>query len=235
MPARSRRASCPPPPLAGLDLAAVSEPAETVSGDYYDFVQVKDGGLMLAVGDASGHGLGPALITAEVRACLRSLMRSDLDTARILTSANDILIRSILENHFISLFLLCIQIEGRCISYASAGHPTGYVLDKDGQIKARMLSTGFPIGIDPVAVMEPGPQVVLDDGDLVMLMTDGVLETRGSAKGLFGIDRLLEVVRDRQKQSSRCIVEAAIEAVRRFAAPTVPADDMTLVVMKAVS
>src|ERR1043166_5969435 len=158
----------PAPALDGFDIAGVTYPAEATGGDYFDYLPMMKGHLGVIVADVTGHGIGPALLMAETRAYLRTLAGSREDIGEILTTANRILAEDIGEERYVTLFLGRIDPQTRNFSYASAGHPTGYVLGAGGEIKNLLKRTAVPLGINPNAKYDGAVQVGLQSGDIVL-------------------------------------------------------------------
>jgi PAS domain S-box-containing protein len=130
-----------PPPTEGLDIAGATYPAEVTCGDYFDFIPLGDGSLVVAVGDVSGHGLVPALHMVETRAYLRALLLGGTRLSRCLERLNVLLASDMAEGSFVSLFLARFQSGGRRLTYASAGHEAR-LLRADGTAE-RLANTGL--------------------------------------------------------------------------------------------
>lgn len=221
-----------PPHLPGFDIAAGWYPSELVSGDYFDYLPMPDGSMAFVVGDVTGHGLAPALLTASTQSLMRALVRTNTDVSKILATANSILAQETEDDRFVTLFLGKLDVAARSFTYASAGHPTGYVLDASGAVKARLESTALPLSVLPDDSFPTGDQIELHDGDLVLLLTDGVLEARSSQDETFGARRVLNLVRQSLHLSSREIHEALHHAITEFRGYDEPLDDMTTMLIK---
>jgi CheY-like chemotaxis protein/HPt (histidine-containing phosphotransfer) domain-containing protein len=124
--------------LEGFDIAGASCPAEATGGDYYDFISTPGGETLIVIGDVSGHGLGPALLMADVRAYLRALAVDHAQIPDILTRANRLLRADLREDRFITMLLAALTPSTRRLQFINAGHPPGYVFDRDGHIKAEL-------------------------------------------------------------------------------------------------
>src|SRR3954468_12862077 len=122
------------PLLEGFDIAGATYPAEATGGDYFDYLPMLNDRLGIVVGDVTGHGVGPALLMAETRAYLRILAGRREDVGEILTRANGVLSEDVGNERFVTLFLARIDPKTRELVYASAGHPSGYILGPSGQI-----------------------------------------------------------------------------------------------------
>jgi sigma-B regulation protein RsbU (phosphoserine phosphatase) len=222
-----------PPRLAGLDIGGASYPAEATGGDYFDYIALPGGELGIVVGDVSGHGFGSALLMAETRACLRAFAQTaGGDVSQILARANRMLAADTQEERFITLLFALLDPQQRTLVYSSAGHDPGYVLDAGGCVKARLESTDLPLGLMAESRFPTAAEVRLAPGDLVLLLSDGILEARSPKGTSFGATRALDVVRVTRGQPAREIVDALFQAVRGFTHPAAPTDDVTAVVLK---
>jgi serine phosphatase RsbU (regulator of sigma subunit) len=221
-----------PPALAGVDIAGASFPAEFASGDYYDYIPLPEKCYAIVVGDVSGHGLGPALLTASARSFLRSIARTTGDVSEMLPLLNRLLWEDTQPDHFVTLFLGRLDPNSRQFSYASAGHPTAYVLDASGEVKARLESTAPPLGIMPDGAFPAGESLTLEPGDLAILLTDGVLDATAPDGTFFGEQRVLEVVRSGRGEPASQIICHLHQAVLDFRRQEVFLDDMTVIVLK---
>ncbi len=167
-----------PPELAGFDLAGAAFPADHTCGDYYDFIPLSDGRVAIAVGDVSGHGFPAALLMAETRAYLRSLVRRSTDLDEILKQLNAFLCEDTADERFVTLQLAILDPTHRSLVFASAGHVPGFLLDGSGATRRELESTGVPLGLFDDAVFPASPTIPLADGDLLVLVTDGATEAQ---------------------------------------------------------
>jgi PAS domain S-box-containing protein len=222
------------PELPGFDLAGATFPADATCGDYYDFIPMTGGRLCIAVGDVSGHGFGPALLMAETRAYLRSLSKATSDLEWILRRLNLFLSHDTEDERFVTLMLVILDPERRSLVYASAGHVPGMLLDRSGETRRILESTGVPLGIFPEASFASSPEVLLDEGDLFVLLTDGAAEAQDANGRFFEAKRVEEVVSGLRQAPAHEIIGGLHDAVDVFAAPGPAADDITAVVCKAL-
>lgn len=222
------------PACPGFDIAGASFPAEATGGDYFDYLPMLHERIGIVVGDVTGHGVGPALLMAETRAYLRVLAGRREDVGEILTRANSILAEDMGSERFITLFLARLDPHTRSLVYASAGHPCAYVLDAAGEVKFRLRRTGIPLGMRLDNPYTAAPEVKLEPGDTALLLTDGIEETSAPDGTLFGVDRLLGVLRSTRAASSHDIVQALYQAAREFSGNTPQIDDITVIVIKVL-
>lgn len=219
------------PVLKGFSIAGATRPALETGGDYFDFIPVTYGRLMIPLGDVSGHGLGPAMVMAETRAYIRAYAAAGMPIDTIMTLTSSGLIEDTGGDHFVTLFLSVLNPSTRSLIYKNAGQGPGYVFDGRGELKSTLESTDLPLGIDPGCVYEQEHATVLESGDLVLLMTDGILEACCSDGRQFGAERAIEVVLRHRREEPGVIIEHLIREACVFCR-NVQADDMTAVVIK---
>src|SRR5262249_36416672 len=223
------------PTLAGFQIGGRSAPAQDVGGDCFDFLPLRVGGedcLGVLVADASGHGIGAALLAGQTPAYLRALALPFAHAGTRLTPTNQPLGSDLVADQFVTLFLLRLDPRTHSLLYANAGHWPGYVLDDQGRTKAVLASTGCPLGIDPASEFPTGPATTLEPGELVLLLTDGIVEAASPEGEQFGLGRTLALVRAHQREAPDAILDALFHAVEDFSGHP-PQDDLTAVILKA--
>lgn len=221
------------PTIEGFELAGDSHPAEEVGGDYFDFLPMNGGRLGLVISDVVGHGIGPALVMAATRTCLRALAVADhCSLEEIVERSNRVLHGSIPDNCFVTLALVQLDPSARSIRYLNCGHTTGYLLDRGGAVKSELGSTGPPLGCMAEYKVDGVPELSLEEGDTLILLTDGVTEAEASEDHFFGEERALETVRANLHQPAAAIVAAIHRATREFCRFEIPRDDTTSLVVK---
>jgi phosphoserine phosphatase RsbU/P len=233
--ARVQQRLYPPQPHADdrLDVAAICLPATATGGDYFDFLAMPDGWLGIAIADVSGHGLASALIMAETRAYLRPLTALYREPAVILDRMNPWLHGDLTESaHYVTVMLVSLNAAADRLEYASGGHVPGCVLDSSGAIRCLLGSTGVPLGIFPETTYRPGDEIPLEPGDVIVLLTDGVMEAEDEHGELFGMEGALRVVREHFDEPSHAIVRHVTDAVGAFAGGRALVDDVTVVVCR---
>ncbi|MHB8898817.1 MAG: SpoIIE family protein phosphatase [Thermoguttaceae bacterium] len=221
-----------PPFIPGLEVIGASHPAEFAAGDHFDYFRMPDTSLAIVIGDVTGHGFGPALIMASVHTLIRSLSQRYCDITDILQHANRFLCEETADHFFATVFFARIDTETHRLEYASAGHPPAYVFGPDGQVKARLESTGIPLGIYPDHTTPMGPGLMLEENDVVLLLTDGAIETESPDGEIFGIERAIQCVRRSVDCPAQQILDRLYQAVLDFSGHVNPQDDITAVVLK---
>jgi sigma-B regulation protein RsbU (phosphoserine phosphatase) len=219
------------PTVPGFDIGGALYPARATAGDYYDYIPMQEGCLGIVLGDVSSHGMGPALLMAEARACLRALSQTYFDVGEILTRANRTLAADTHDFHFVTLTLARLDPRSSSLVYASAGQ-RGYLLDPSGEVSL-LDSTSLPLGIDPELIVPCAAEMILEPGQILALFSDGVTEAEGSDQSRFGVPRALDVIDRHRHQPAREIVGLLYQAVSEFCRQGLQADDITAVIVKA--
>jgi serine phosphatase RsbU (regulator of sigma subunit) len=218
------------PKVPGFDLAGALYPASATAGDYFDYIPMMDGCWGIVLGDVSGHGMGPALVMAEVRASLRSLAQMTSDLSEILTRTNRLLSAERHELHFVTLTLARLDPQTRRLRYASAGQ-RAFLLDADGNWSL-LESTSPPLGIDPELIVPCTEDILLPAGTIVAFFTDGLTEAESPQQGRFGAERALQLIHQHRHRPAQKIIELLYQQLSQFIAPNPQPDDITIVLLK---
>ncbi|MCE9584300.1 MAG: PP2C family protein-serine/threonine phosphatase, partial [Planctomycetes bacterium] len=219
------------PDLPGWDIAWKSIACDETGGDYFDFVPLPDGRLGVAIGDVSGHGMGPALLMASARSFLQALSRQTSNPASVLPTLNDLVSRDMESERFITLFYGALDPLTGDLRYSSAGHDPPFLLRANGFCE-ELDSTGVPLGIlsgSDFPCVEVAP---MGPGDILILSTDGVWEAMNPADQSYGREKFRAVLESVKGQGAKTIVDTVYEDVIRFCAGAAQRDDFTLVVVK---
>jgi sigma-B regulation protein RsbU (phosphoserine phosphatase) len=217
------------PTYEPFDLAGRTEPMDSVGGDFYDFIRISDKILGVGVADVSGHGLPAALQVRDIHMGLRMGLARDFKIVRTVERLNAIIHGSTLTSRFVALFYGELEPNGNFI-FVNAGHVPPFHLRSDGGWRA-LTEGGIVLGPLANATYERG-FVRLEPGDLLVLFTDGIVETQRSGDDEeFGEERLLEVARRHQGRGAAEIVAAIFSAVEAFGGGGPPGDDRTVVVV----
>lgn len=220
------------PRLEGYDLFGTFEPADLTGGDTFDLARV-DQGLLVVLGDATGHGIGPALSVTQMHAMLRMAFRlgSSLETAFV--QVNNQLAEILPGDRFITAFIGLLDAGTHRLRFHSGGQaPIVHFRAATGEC-VRHGPTSFPLAAMPIRELTDAAVTLdLEPGDILALLSDGLYERGDGKGGEFGEDRAFEVLRAHHHGSMARLSERLFEAVGAFAAGAPPEDDMTVVLVK---
>ena len=246
--------------LSALEVYGVCQPARTVSGDYYDFIPLRNDRLMLAVGDISGKGISAALLMATVHAFVRAyslepqhalepallsagdsgnhgsqcltldLPQGECAPGSLMSTLNYQLYRSTPPEKYATMFLGCYDGASRTLTYSNAGHLPPIVLSHDGSVQ-RLEVSGTVVGLfDGISYSES--RLPLHPGDIFIAFSDGVTEPENEF-GEFGEERLVELIRSHRDQPLARICDVLTGAVADWIGGNEQPDDVTLVLARA--
>jgi serine phosphatase RsbU (regulator of sigma subunit) len=220
------------PALPGYELAAWWQPALAVGGDYYDAVSLPDGRLALVTADVSGHGLGPSLIMASIRAMLHVLSRTISDPARILTLLNETISPDLQSGRFITFLLGALDPVRHQFRFCNAGHSPAFHLRRRTGTVRQFEPTCCPIGVVTGECHESSGPVALEPGDLMVFATDGAIEIRDAEGQMFGRKRFEQLVRDHQHVPAPELLALLKQAITGYLPGAHPDDDITIFIVE---
>ena len=220
------------PDLEGLELGAAYESSARVEvgGDVYDFMELPDGRLAVALGDVTGHGIEAAADMAMAKFVFRSLARDHADPSDFLQSANDVVVGEIAPGKFITMIYVVIDPRTGDVVVAGAGHPAPRIVSSAGAVSP-LDAHGLVLGVELGQEYED-VHGTLHAGDAVVLYTDGVIEARREGE-LYGHDRLDRALAERASLSPAELAQAVLDDCRSFARGEL-ADDCAVVVVRRV-
>jgi sigma-B regulation protein RsbU (phosphoserine phosphatase) len=220
------------PSIPGFDVAGDSVPADETGGDTYDFMPLADGRWMITVADASGHGIGPALVIAETRAMLRAVSLGGADLRDTLRTANRLLAADLDGSRFVTCFLGSLDPPASAIHYASAGHGPLLFYDYQTEQFRQVPGTAMPLGVDDGTEYTQLNTVRFEPGDFAIIPTDGYFEAASPSGEQFGIQRLMDLARRCCDISAERMIQNFRKAVLDFSGGKKQTDDMTIVVIR---
>ncbi len=211
------------------DLRLHYQPAGPVSGDYCDiFLTGTEGELYFIFGDVSGKGIAASLLMSHLHALFRSMISLHLPFDQLIARANRVFSESTLASHYATLVFGKTEAGGG-VTICNAGHcPPVLIRDRSAE---EINPTGIPFGIFTDSEYELDRRT-LHTNELLFLYTDGVSETRNQSLEEYGSHRLLEYLRSCDGRHSQQILNELLEVLDSFRDHTVPADDLTLLVLR---
>ena len=216
------------PHLPEWQIAAFYGPARAVGGDFYDFVELSDGRIGIAVGDVTDKGVPAALVMARTHSILRAEASRLTSPGEILARANDLLVPEMPARMFVTcLFAVLDPPTGRIV-IANAGHNLPFV--RTGGELRELRATGMPLGLMPAMRYEE-VEGTIDAGSNVLLYSDGLVEAHDNAREMFGMDRLRDALGGDEAGSE--LLDRLLDTLRAFTGPEhEQEDDITLVTLR---
>jgi phosphoserine phosphatase len=220
------------PMIDGYDFGGAFAPTDQTGGDLYDFVPLDDKRLFLLMGDATGHGIGPALSATQVRAMLRVAIRleSSLDDAFV--HINDQLCEDLPDDRFVTGFFGLLDAETHTVRFHSGGQgPIMHYQAEMGEFEWHPATT-FPLGYIPQTDLQPPVVSVLEPGDVLGLISDGIYEYENEHGAQFGRQGVIRVLDENPDASAQELVDKIMAAAREHGGTAPQADDITIVLAR---
>ncbi len=227
-----------PPQVPGADIAFTSRPANTVGGDYYDafLMDSADGAprkrLMMVVADVAGKSVPAALLMATFQASLRSLTTSSISLAALVAGMNRYAsAHSLGGRRYTTAFFAELDPSTRALSYISAGHNPPLLRRASGRIE-RLEITNLPLGIKPGLEYTSG-SATLGAGDVLLIFTDGLIESLNAAEEEFGEERVAVWLKSAPTASAEIMLDSLLATVDGFTGGARQHDDLTCLILRA--
>jgi sigma-B regulation protein RsbU (phosphoserine phosphatase) len=223
------------PIVNGFELSGLNIPARQVSGDYFDYIEIDQSRLGIAIADVSGKGVPASIIMAICRSVLRSQAMTSPSPAEVLQKVNRQLYPDIKEDMFISMAYVVLDHALGNVTLTRAGHDAPLLYTAATQTIAPLKPPGMVLGIDAGSVFDRITRdvaVPLSRGDCLLLYTDGVTEALDATGSEFGPDRMIKSVQASAMNGAAAIITRVIEDLRAFVGTTPQNDDITLIVIR---
>ncbi|MFQ6108625.1 MAG: SpoIIE family protein phosphatase [Candidatus Aminicenantales bacterium] len=221
------------PSCDNFEIAGSNIPCHQVGGDYYDFIDIDSDRLGIVIADVSGKGVSASLLMASLRAALHSEIHPDYSPEEMAKKLNDFVHRSSASNCFITFFFCEMNKKTGELRFVNAGHNPPLILKKKRRVQ-RLESCGLCLGMFPSSTYEV-QNVTLDPGDVALLFTDGITESRNKENREFTEEKLIQIVRKHAKAGVQKVLDKIHDELTSFTAGTDQMDDMTLVLVKRIS
>ena len=223
------------PKIPGYEISAISIPAIEAGGDYFDFVKLSGNKLGIAIGDVSGKGVGAAIYMTLTKGILQAHAEEDVSPKNVLGKVNRLLYKTIEKNSFVSMFYAILDTSNNHIIYSRAGHNPGILCSESGGKTKLLFSKGMALGLEEGSVFSSTlleEEIVLNNGDIFVLYTDGFTEAMNERNELYGEERLIKLIENNRNISSKDLLNLILKEVKKFVDNYPQHDDMTLVILK---
>jgi serine phosphatase RsbU (regulator of sigma subunit) len=234
------------PKIKAYDVAAWNQPADQTGGDTYDIIGLRDGDhggtgelttdrpdrVIFLVGDAAGHGIGPALSVTQLRAMIRIALRLGPTTSDILRYVNAQLYADLPDNRFITMWISHLDVRRHRLHSFSAGQAPLLFYRCETGVCEILAADSFPLGIVEEMKIEKDEFLTLEKGDIFAVISDGIFEACNDSSEQFGSERVVKIIRQNSDASAESILGIIRSTVKSFSAHQPPDDDQTILIIK---
>jgi phosphoserine phosphatase len=219
------------PSVPGYDVHGTFLPASATGGDTFDLAPI-DQGLLIVLGDATGHGIAPALSVTQMHAMLRMAFRLGASLETAFRQVNDQLAVTLPDGRFVTAFIGLLDTRSHRVRFLSGGQgPILHFQAARGTCMSHK-ATSFPMGAMPLSAMRAAVEIDLAPGDWLVLLTDGIYEYEDPGGTQFGVQRVEQVLRAHHLQPAEVLAGQLLDAVRTFAQGAPQGDDVTMVLVR---
>jgi hypothetical protein len=217
------------PEIHGLSVAQYCCPSSEIGGDYFDFYALGPNRLLVAIGDASGHGLDSSMVSSMAKSALYTQVSAGRSLEEAMAELNRLMYDTLGKRRLMTLALLEIDTQRRQLSWVNAGHVFP-LIRRQGRI-LELKQSSYPLGVRRGTRYER-QEMALETGDLILLLTDGLFEAAASEGEIYGWDRVVDRLRDTGFEGVQAIVEDFAEDLREHLGETPLPDDVTLLALQ---
>ena len=220
-----------PPATKNFDISVMSVPAKKVGGDYYDFIPLSEDKLGIMIADVAGKGIPAALLVSIVRSAFRmEAQRAITNVEELMYITNNAVCRDTVNNMFITVFYLVLNVNSGEIIYSNAGHCYPLLIKKEGEVE-KLKVGGSIFGMFENSTYK-SEKIILENDDILILYTDGVTDSKNEKDESYGTKRLINKIQENIYLKAEEIKKKVYEDVRSFAKTGELFDDFTLMVIK---
>jgi len=218
------------PEYPEIDLFAILKPAETVGGDLYDYFFIDKNHLLIAIGDVSGKGI-PASLFMAITSTLIKTHAKMLSSEGIVSQVNHELSERNSNQNFVTLFIGILDVRSGIMDYCNAAHDFPYILHADGTIRKLSTSHGLPLGIYKNKEYSSS-KIDLQFGDMIVLFTDGVINSKDNKNQHYGTERLEKNIQNLNELSAEEVAGRLIKSIEIYEGEEKQSDDITLLTLR---
>ncbi len=221
------------PDLEGYDFGALMVPARAVGGDFYDIVPLSSNKVGIIIGDVADKGVPSAIFMAQTHALLYAMAKRDTTPTQVLEHVNELLLAIGESSLFVTVLYGVLDRKTNQLTYARAGHELPIIVTADGQAEIAPYEQGQLMGILDDLILDE-QIVTVPPGGLIMLYTDGVIDARHANGESFGMQRLLDVVKQANTGSAQDQCDQLWQILCDFQSKDAQEDDVTIVAVKSL-
>lgn len=223
------------PHLKELAFGSNYKSMESIGGDIYDVIRVGRNGYGFLMADVSGHGVPAALITTMAKVSFNAKSKWGKTTAEICTDVNQEMFQFIGDlDFYLTAYYAILDLESGELQYTNCGHHPAILFRADSDKIENLDTKGFFIGAFDGGEYGYG-EVTMQEGDRLLMFTDGIIEARNSAREFYGYERLMDYVKRSEGRSTKQFVEGLREDIEAFCGEEPPDDDRAILFIEFVS
>ncbi len=217
------------PLFENFNIHAFNSPTHYVGGDFYDFLSSQSGNWAGVLADVSGKGISAALLSSLVLGSLNTELRAGTEPHEALNRLNRLLCEKSLPGQYVTLFLFQLNPKGDG-QFISAAHNIAFLFRAATRQIEWLIPDAFAVGMFASATYESRP-LHLDDGDILVVYSDGLTDAENPNNEMFGEERLLKIIRETAPCGSHLLEQKLLRAIEDFTQGTPQTDDITLLVV----
>jgi serine phosphatase RsbU (regulator of sigma subunit)/putative methionine-R-sulfoxide reductase with GAF domain len=218
------------PTMNDLDISITTIPSKIVGGDFYDIQKINETMSFVSIGDVAGKGASGAILMAVCLAGLRTFTKEIYSICEITSKLNNLLYETTTPNRYATFFMCKIDVNENKITFTNAGHNPPVLLKKSGEM-VELKEGGIVIGFRN-SVVYSQQTVPFEKGDILLLYTDGIVESKNHQKEEFGLERLKKIIQKHKEEKSAEIKNKILAELKEFTDTNEYDDDLTLIVIK---
>jgi serine phosphatase RsbU (regulator of sigma subunit) len=220
------------PEMKGLDIAGGFLPSREVGGDFYDIFPMPDGKLLIVIADTAGKGISACLFSLGLRSMFRALADGKMSLTQMVLRANDLFWQDAMHSGmFVTVWIGIYDPGTNILEYSTQGHPPAYLL-REGELE-ELWTPGIALGAQALDMISTKRER-LQEGDLLFLYTDGVIESHSMKNQLFGKERLQKFLLQTSSKSSEKMIEKLLSEIENFSLGQPQHDDITLLAIQVL-
>ncbi|MBC8005759.1 MAG: SpoIIE family protein phosphatase, partial [Verrucomicrobia bacterium] len=213
-----------------IDLYAILKPAESIGGDLYDYYFIDEEHLLIAIGDVSGKGIPASLFMAIASTLIKS-NSNNLSSREIIEKVNNELSDRNPNQYFVTLFIGILNVNTGIMDYCNAAHNYPFILHVDGTMRTLSKSHGIPLGIYKNKTYKSNT-IELQQGDLILLYTDGIINSRNPQGTHFGTEKLKEEIQGMNNLDAKEVVTKLLKSIQNYEGGSAQSDDISLLALR---
>ncbi|HKK15418.1 MAG TPA: SpoIIE family protein phosphatase [Gammaproteobacteria bacterium] len=216
------------------ELAGFSRAALKTGGDYYDWQLLDNSHLILTIADATGHGIGPALMTTACRAYMRAILDRQKEPEVLMQKLNRLIHEDMPAGKFVTFALVDLDFNKHEVLFLSAGHaPHLLIRDRTGEVE-KIGAQGIPLGISDHQDFDPPVIRQIEKNDILVMLSDGVFEVENKKGKKLGLVQLTDCILKKKHLPAVELVDEISVYLDNYLEGQLPGDDMTLVIIKRI-